>query len=79
MEIPSLVAELHGQCRGWLVAFYFTFCRFIPSRHEFKFAGSDAAIILVALLGMGGFLPLTLSLVPTALGSLVSLVKKDKE
>lgn len=66
-----------GSMVGWIAAWYFLFDRFIPYRHSFTFKGSDAAVILVALLGMGGFLPLTLSLVPTALGSIVSLVKKD--
>lgn len=61
-----------GSAVGWLAAFYFTFCRFIPSLHDFKFTASDGVLILVALLGMGGLLPFTLSVVPTSLGSLVS-------
>lgn len=60
---------------GWVAAFYFTFYRVFPySAYTPK--ASDVWIVLFALLGMGGFLPLTLSLVPTALGSLVSLAKK---
>jgi hypothetical protein len=65
-----------GSAVGWSATYYFIFYRFIPLCC-FTPKKSDAAIILTALLGIAGFLPLTLSLIPRTLGSLVSLVKKE--
>jgi len=60
---------------GWGAAYFFIFYRLWCSVKPITFTASDAVIILLALLGMAGFLPLTLSLIPRALGSLVSLIK----
>ena len=66
-----------GSAVGWAAAYYFTFCRLIPLTC-YAFRTNDIALVVIALLGMSGFLPLTISLIPRTLGSLVSLVvKKD--
>jgi hypothetical protein len=64
-----------GSAVGWLAAYCFIFYRFNPSCREFT--REDVGLMLVALLGIGGFLPHTISLVPKALGSIVSLLKKE--
>jgi len=63
---------------GWFAAYYFVFYRLIPLR-GYSFKGDDAALIVVAMLGLAGFLPQTLSLIPLTLGSIVSLLPKKKE
>jgi hypothetical protein len=49
-----------GSVVGWAAAYYFIFCRLLStSRFEFKL--EDTIPILIALLGIAGFLPYTLS------------------
>jgi hypothetical protein len=60
-----------GSAVGWTAAYYFVFYRLVPLR-TYVFKSEHIAILLIALLGIVGFLPLTLSLVPTTLSTLVT-------
>lgn len=49
-----------GSLTGWAAAYYFIFCRLLPVS-AFSFKLQDTVPILIALLGITGLLPYTLS------------------
>lgn len=56
-----------GCAVGWVAVFYFVFCRLIPMC-RFSFKVEDTILVLMALLGIAGFLPNALSRVTSLKG-----------
>ena len=56
-----------GSAVGWAAVYYVIFYRLIPLNH-FSFKIEDTILILIALLGMAGFLPNALSKVTSLKG-----------
>jgi hypothetical protein len=55
-----------GCAIGWVAAYYFIFCRLLS--HDFSFELKDIFPVLVALLGITGLLPYTLSKLNSIVG-----------
>ena len=56
-----------GSSVGWAAVYYYIFFRLVPL-HSFSFKIEDTIIILVALLGIAGFLPNALSRITSLRG-----------
>jgi hypothetical protein len=56
-----------GSAAGWAAAYYFIFGRVLPVS-SFSFKLEDSVLIIIALLGLGGFLPNALSRVTSFKG-----------
>ncbi len=50
-----------GSLTGWAATYYLVFVRILPSKASFSFAIEDTVPLLIALLGITGLLPYTLS------------------
>ena len=50
-----------GCAFGWFAVYYLIFYRFLPSLHSFSFGLADVVPVVIALLGINGYLPVTLS------------------